>query len=109
MEKLIHTKGKLLGVDFGDKRTGLAVSNEAQSMASGIGQVSAGNMQKTAEAVAAGKPASMELAEAFSQAVKEDINPRDSWRAAKDFRMHIAVESAKRAFIESVRLAGGEL
>ena len=64
---------------------------------------------KTAEAVAAGKPVSMELAEAFSQAVKEDINPRDSWRAAKDFRMHIAVESAKRAFIESVKLAGGAL
>ena len=63
----------------------------------------------TAEAVAAGKSVSMELAEAFSQAVKEDINPRDSWRAAKDFRMHIAVESAKRAFIESVKLAGGEL
>ena len=64
---------------------------------------------KTAEAAAAGKPVSLELAEAFSQAVKEDINPRDSWRAAKDFRMHIAVESAKRAFIESVKLAGGEL
>ena len=64
---------------------------------------------RTAEAVAAGQPVSLELAEAFSQAVKEDINPRDSWRAAKDFRMHIAVESAKRAFIESVKLAGGEL
>ena len=64
---------------------------------------------KTAEAAAAGKPVSLELAEAFSQAVKEDINPRDSWRAAKDFRMHIAVESAKRAFIESVKLAGGAL
>ncbi len=64
---------------------------------------------KTAEAAAAGQPVSLELAEAFSQAVKEDINPRDSWRAAKDFRMHIAVESAKRAFIESVRLAGGAL
>ena len=64
---------------------------------------------KTAEALAAGKPVSMELAEAFAKAVKEDINPRDSWRAAKDFRMHIAVESAKRAFIESVKLAGGEL
>lgn len=63
----------------------------------------------TAEALAAGKPVSMELAEAFAKAVKEDINPRDSWRAAKDFRMHIAVESAKRAFIESVKLAGGEL
>ena len=64
---------------------------------------------KTAEAIAAGQPVSMELAEKFSQAVKEDINPRDSWRAAKDFRMHIAVESAKRAFIESVKLCGGEL
>ena len=64
---------------------------------------------KTAEALAAGQPVSMELAEKFAQAVKEDINPRDSWRAAKDFRMHIAVESAKRAFIESVKLCGGEL
>jgi len=64
---------------------------------------------RTAEALAEGKPVSMELAEAFAKAVKEDINPRDSWRAAKDFRMHIAVESAKRAFIESVKLAGGEL
>ena len=45
----------------------------------------------------------------LQQAVKEDINPRDSWRAARDFRLHIAVESAKRAFIESVKLAGGDL
>ena len=51
----------------------------------------------------------MDLAERFAQAVKEDINPRDSWRAARDFRMHIAVESAKRAVIESVKKAGGEL
>ena len=64
---------------------------------------------ETAEKLAAGQPVSLDLAEAFAQAVKEDINPRDSWRAARDFRMHIAVESAKRAFIESVKLAGGEL
>jgi len=64
---------------------------------------------KTAEALAAGRPVTVELAEAFAQAVREDINPRDSWRAARDFRMHIAVESARRAFIESVRQAGGAL
>ncbi len=64
---------------------------------------------ETAERAAAGQPVSLELAEAFAQAAKEDIHPRDSWRAAKDFRLHIAVESAKRAFLESVRLAGGEL
>ena len=62
-----------------------------------------------AEAMAKGQPVSPELAERFAQAVTADINPRDSWRAAKDFRLHIAVESTKRAFIESVKLAGGEL
>ena len=62
-----------------------------------------------AEDKANGQPVSLELAEAFSKAVLEDINPRDSWRASKAFRQHIAVESAKRAFIESVKLAGGVL
>ncbi len=62
-----------------------------------------------AEAAAAGEVLSASLADRFAQAVKEDSHPRDSWRAAKDFRMHIAVESAKRAFIRAVELAGGEL
>ena len=52
MEKLIHIQGKLLGVDFGDKRTGLSISNDGQTIASGIEQISVGGMQKTAEAVA---------------------------------------------------------
>ena len=64
---------------------------------------------KTAEDLAAGKPLTAELAEEFAKAVKEDIHPRDSWRAAKDFRMHIAVECAKRAFQEAVKRAGGAL
>ncbi len=62
-----------------------------------------------AEETANGQPLTEELAEKFSKAVLEDINPRDSWRATKAFRQHIAVESAKRAFIESVKLAGGVL
>jgi len=63
----------------------------------------------TAEAAANGKAVSGELAETFAKTVLEDINPRDSWRASKAFRQHIAVESAKRAFIEAVKRAGGEL
>lgn len=63
----------------------------------------------TAETLAAGQLVSEDLADRFAQAVKEDINPRDSWRAARDFRMHIAVESARRAFLEAVKRAGGEL
>ena len=62
-----------------------------------------------AEEAANGQPLSEALAEKFSKTVLEDINPRDSWRASKAFRSHIAVESAKRAFLESVKLAGGVL
>ena len=63
----------------------------------------------TAEAAANGAAPSKELAEQFSRAVIDDINPRDSWRASKAFRQHIAVEMAKRAFTKAVELAGGEM
>ena len=52
MQQLLNTRGKLLGVDFGDKRTGLAISNDMRTLASGITQISVGGMQKTAVAVA---------------------------------------------------------
>ena len=60
-----------------------------------------------AEEAAGGKPAAAETADAFAAAVLEDIRPRDSWRASKAFREHIAVEMARRCLIESVKLAGG--
>jgi len=62
---------------------------------------------ETAEAAANGKEVSLETVEAFALAVLEDINPRDSWRASKAFRQHIAVEMAKRCMIESIKLSGG--
>ncbi|MBQ5799967.1 MAG: xanthine dehydrogenase FAD-binding subunit XdhB [Oscillospiraceae bacterium] len=63
----------------------------------------------SAEAKANGQPVSYETVEAFALAVLEDINPRDSWRASKAFRQHIAVEMAKRCLIESIKLAGGDV
>ncbi len=63
----------------------------------------------SAEKAAKGKPVSMETVKAFAQAVLEDINPRDSWRASKAFRQHISVVLAERALKESIRLAGGEV
>ena len=46
------TKGRVLGVDFGDTRTGLAVSDASRFLASGIGYVSPGGIVKTADKVA---------------------------------------------------------
>ena len=64
---------------------------------------------ETAEAAAKGQPVSKETVSAFAKAVLQDVHPRDSWRASKAFREHIAVELAKRCLRESIRLAGGEL
>ena len=47
--------------------------------------------------------------ETFAHTILDDINPRDSWRASKAFRQHIAVEIAKRCLVKSIELAGGEL
>ena len=61
----------------------------------------------SAEAAAKDKPLTLETAEEFSLAVLNDIRARDSWRASKAFREHIAVEMAKRCLIESIKRAGG--
>ena len=46
------THGKYLGVDYGDKRTGLAECDMSGFLASGIGTISEGGMKKTAIRVA---------------------------------------------------------
>lgn len=48
-----HVRGRILGVDYGDVRTGLALSDPGAFLASGIGTIKPGGMRKTAEAVAA--------------------------------------------------------
>ena len=63
----------------------------------------------SAEEFINGKPVTMESIEGFAKAVLADIHPRDSWRASKAFRQHIAVELAKRCLIESVKRCGGDV
>ena len=62
-----------------------------------------------AEDLGNGKPLSMELIDEVAKAVVSSLRCRDSWRASKAFRTHMAVECTKRAFIESVKQCGGEL
>lgn len=60
MSEIIHTleyirsntAGRILSVDFGDTRTGLALSDTTRYLASGIGYVSPGGIVKTADKVA---------------------------------------------------------
>lgn len=62
-----------------------------------------------AEALLRGAAVTEENIDKFSLAVLEDISPRDSWRASKALRQHVAVEMAKRCLIESVKRCGGEV
>ena len=62
-----------------------------------------------AEQTAVGKPATAETAAAAAKAVLSGINPRTSWRASREFRLHLAEELAKRAITESLKLAGVSL
>ena len=51
IEDIKATTGRVMGVDFGEARTGLAVSDAARLLASGIGNISGGGLEKTAELV----------------------------------------------------------
>jgi len=62
-----------------------------------------------AEQAAQGSPVSMETVEKTAMSALEDISPRDSWRASKALRQHIAVELARRCTIEALRRCGADI
>jgi xanthine dehydrogenase FAD-binding subunit len=62
-----------------------------------------------AEAAANGRPVSEETIKTAAAAALSDVNPRDSWRASGELRLHLTEELLLRAFRESVVRAGGKL
>ncbi|MBQ8341276.1 MAG: Holliday junction resolvase RuvX [Clostridia bacterium] len=53
IEAIKATTGRVLGVDFGEARTGLAISDKARLLASGIGNIPGGGLEKSAELIVA--------------------------------------------------------
>ena len=65
---------------------------------------------KSAEEYAKGKKLDdKELLDKFAEAALSDMNPRDSWRASKEFREQLIKEMAKRSLVNSIRRAGGKI
>lgn len=54
-----------------------------------------------------GMPVGEDLYRKTEELVRQEINPRDSWRASKAFRLQIGGEIARRALIRTIELAGG--
>lgn len=61
----------------------------------------------SAEELIRNKPVEMEHISAFAKAALTDVNPRTSWRATKEFRLHLVEELANRALIEAIKRCGG--
>jgi xanthine dehydrogenase FAD-binding subunit len=60
-----------------------------------------------AEAAATGQPLTPALLDRIADAVAGDVDPRTSWRASKDFRLHIISELARRVVAHTIEQAGG--
>lgn len=52
IEEIKNTSGRIMGVDFGEVRTGIAISDASRFLASGIGYIKEGGLHKTAEKIA---------------------------------------------------------
>ena len=62
-----------------------------------------------AEELAKGETITKALIDRIGEAVLEDVNPRSSWRASKEFRLQLIEELAKRATVEAIKKAGGTI
>ena len=78
---LAATEGRIRGVDFGDTRTGLALSDPSRLLASGLETLSPGGMEKTAEAVA--KVAKERDAAAVVVGLPKNMDGTEGFRAVR--------------------------
>ncbi|MGD9183534.1 MAG: xanthine dehydrogenase FAD-binding subunit XdhB [Desulfobacterales bacterium] len=56
-----------------------------------------------------GRKVSNRMLEDIAAAVKDDVSPRTSWRAAKDFRLQIIATLARRVVKQAILNAGGTI
>ena len=60
-----------------------------------------------AEEAIKGMKISDEMFNTFSETAKEEVNPRSSWRASKEFRLQLVEELSKRCLKEAIKKCGG--
>lgn len=61
------------------------------------------------ETMVKGRTFSEELLLEVGKSAVAEVNPRTSWRASREFRLHLVEELSKRAFKQAFIRAGGKL
>ncbi len=92
LEAVANTKGRVLGVDFGEARTGLALSDSSRMLAHGIGNISGGGLEKSAALIVA--RAKEEGAVAIVLGLPVNMNGSEGPRAARVRQLAALIEAA---------------
>ena len=64
---------------------------------------------KSTEQKVCGQPVSQKLLDDIAKYVEKDVQPRDSWRAARNFRLQIITTLARRVVKQAILNAGGTI
>lgn len=64
---------------------------------------------KKTESRVNGEKLTHKLMETIAKSVSDDVNPRTSWRASKEFRLQIIQELAQRVVSQAIEKAGGKI
>jgi len=62
-----------------------------------------------AEKIALNRSLDQKLLEDIALSCQNEVNPRTSWRASKEFRLHLIKELSQKALSESIKKAGGKV
>lgn len=97
-----------LGCSANVKLNASKTAVEELRLAYGVAAPTPIRCRNTEEAVK-GMKLSADLLDAVGKGALEEVNPRSSWRASKEFRLQLVEELGRRAVLEAVKKAGGEI
>ena len=102
LEQVKATTGRVLGVDYGEARTGLAVSDATRFLASGIGNVQGGGLEKTAERILAA--ATEQKAVAIVLGLPVNMNGTEGPKAARIRELAALIERELPVYLMDERM-----
>ena len=102
VQELKATAGKVLGVDFGEARTGVAVSDASRLLASGLGNIQGGGLEKTAARIL--EVAAEQRAVAIVLGLPVNMNGTEGPRAARIRELAAILEQTLPVYLMDERM-----
>ncbi len=81
---------------------------EEARLAYGVAAPTPIRCRKAEEVIRGRKVSDGEIYELFAQTALSEVNPRTSWRASREFRLHLIGEMARRALRQAIINGGGQ-